>query len=272
MKNFFLLIAIFLSLGIYLPALAQARDSDISVLINPESPAPLENVDLSVSSFAVDLDKAQISWRLNGQLVLSRIGVKSFSFRTEEAGTPTTIDISIAVAGLPGLNKRVIIQPGEVDLLWEAVDSYVPPFYRGKALPSSEGEIKVTAIPNIVTPTGIKLTDDAFSYNWKRNFNVDQGLSGYGKKSYSFKNSYLEGVEDISVSVSSVLGNYSAGGKTSITPTNPKIIFYEKDPVLGIKYGEAITGGFTLRKNAMTITALPYFFSAKLDSSDFKYS
>jgi len=31
-------------------------------------------------------------------------------------------------------------------LLWQADDSYVPPFYEGKALPSPNSEIKVVAM------------------------------------------------------------------------------------------------------------------------------
>jgi len=267
----FFLVTVFLFFSFYTPTLAQARDSDVSVAVNPETPGPNQDVILTLTSFAVDLDKAQISWRLNSQLGLLGIGRKSFTFKTGESGNPSTIDVNIALPGFPSLNKRIIIQPGEVDLLWEATDSFVPPFYRGKALLSSEGEIRVTAVPNIVTPAGVKLADADFSYNWKRNFKNDQGLSGYGKRSFTFKNSYLEGAENIDVSVSSVLGNYNAEGKVSITPGSPKIVFYEKDPFSGIKYNKAIVDGFTLQSKELQITAVPYFFSTPSNFSDLKF-
>jgi len=168
--------------------------------------------------------------------------------------------------------KRITIQPGEIDLLWEAIDSYVPPFYRGKALLSSEAQIKVIAMPNITTPSGDRLKDSDFTYTWKRNYDVDQGASGYGKRSFTFENNYLEAIENVSVSASSVLGNYAAEGKTIITPGNPKIVFYEKDPSFGINYVQSINKDFPLRKSALNIIAIPYFFSTSPDSSDLKYN
>jgi hypothetical protein len=267
------MIAALLFFGYSAAVSAQVRDTDISTTVNPEMPGPIQNVDISITSFATDLDKAQIVWVLNGQIVLSGVGKKSFSFKTGESGSPSTIDIGINIVGLPAISKRIIIQPGEVDMLWEATDSYVPPFYRGKALPSQEGEIKVVAMPNIKTPSGEKLKDNDFSYNWSRNFNADPGLSGYAKRSYLFKNDYLEAEENISVSVSSVLGNYSAEGKVLITPGAPKIDFYERDPALGIKYGSSLMNGFNLGTRPLLITAVPYFFSSKnIDDPDFKYS
>jgi len=270
-KTFYFLIII-LFLGITQSVSAQVRDSDISISVSPEAPGPMTNVTVTISSFSTDLDKAQISWSLDSQPVLIGIGKKTFSFKTGDSGEVSTIDVFINIAGAPAISKRLIIQPGEVDLLWEAVDSYVPPFYRGKALLSSEGKIKVTAIPNITTPSGVKLKTSDFSYDWKRNFEVDQGASGYNKNSFTFLNNYLEGIENVSVSASSVLGTYSAEGKTVITPSTPKIVFYEHDPYLGVRYNKAIMDGFTMKNKELQITTIPYFFSAKIDSSDLRYN
>jgi len=82
----FFLVTVFLFFSFYTPALAQARDSDVSVAVNPETPGPNQDVILTLTSFAVDLDKAQISWRLNSQLGLLGIGRKSFTFKTGESG------------------------------------------------------------------------------------------------------------------------------------------------------------------------------------------
>ena len=271
-KIVFILVIIFLFFGIYPPAEAQVRDTDISISTSPEAPEPLGEVTVTISSFSVDLDKAQISWTLNGSQVLIGVGKKTFSFRVGDSGEVSTIDVFINMVGAPSINKRITIQPGEIDLLWEAIDSYVPPFYRGKALLSSEAQIKVIAMPNITTPSGDRLKDSDFTYTWKRNYDVDQGASGYGKRSFTFENNYLEAIENVSVSASSVLGNYAAEGKTIITPGNPKIVFYEKDPSFGINYVQSINKDFPLRKSALNIIAIPYFFSTSPDSSDLKYN
>lgn len=263
------LIIIFLFLGAFGLASAQVKDSDISMTISPEMPGPMQDVTISVSIFSADLNKAQISWTLDSKPVLIGIGKKTFSFRVGDSGEVSTIDVFINIAGAPSISKRLIVQPGEVDMLWQATDSFVPPFYAGKALPAPEGEIRVVAMPNVKTPSGIKLKSSDFSYSWKRNFDYDQDSSGYGKNFFTFKNSYLDGVEDVSVTISSVLGNYNAGGAVSITPSLPKIVFYEKD--LSASYSQAITDGFVMQKNSMKISAIPYFFSSDPIGSDLKY-
>ncbi len=241
-------------------------DSDISVGINPQIPGPLQDVTISLTSFATDLNMADVSWSVNGKTVLSGTGKTEYSLKTGVVGATLNMTISITINGVPAIIKNVIIQPLETNLLWEAADSYVPPFYKGKAMPSSEATIKVVAIPNIKTENGIKLKPGDFSYSWKRNYTVDQTDSGFGKNSCSCKGSYLKNEEKISA-IASSLDNHTSESTVSITTGNPKIIFYENNPADGIKYEQALNGTFSL-KNDSVIIAEPYFFSPKDPNSD----
>jgi len=55
--------------------------------------------------------------------------------------------ISIILDSTHRIDKEIVIEPAQLDILWESTDSYVPPFYEGKALPSIESTIKVVALP-----------------------------------------------------------------------------------------------------------------------------
>jgi hypothetical protein len=90
-----------------------------------------------------------IQWQSGSNIVLSGYGKTSYSFKASGPNTITIIDVVIGIPGsIDNIKKRIAITPSEVELMWEGVDSYTPPFYRGKSFPSAEGLIKVVAIPN----------------------------------------------------------------------------------------------------------------------------
>ena len=247
---------------------AQTQTNDIVLAINPQYPKVNQGVTASVSSYTTDLNKAKISWILNGQLSIESVGQKKFSFNVGDVGTQTTIEAQIQASDGSFINKKIVISPMDIDMLWEAQDTYVPPFYKGKALIPSQGMIKVVAMPN-------SIGSEKYAYNWKQDDNSKTDSSGYGKNFYSFKNSYLETSNTVEASVSDLYGNNIGAGKVTVQTSFPKILFYEKDPLLGTKWEKSLDDGFTINPNGVTFVAEPYFFSPKnLSSSvlNFKWS
>lgn len=256
------------------PRPAFAETSDFSVEATPESPKSFENTTLKLKSFTIDLNRAGISWTVNGKTALSGIGKTSFNFQTGKAGTSYTIDISVKDSVLGILTKRLSFQVGEVDILWEATDSYVPPFYKGKALPASQGTVRLVAAPNVFSG-GKKLSPDELVYRWKRNgkYRDLNNQSGYGKKSVTISGDLIKNGETIEVEASSLNNNSTGGGQISFSYENPFIVFYEDRPAEGILFNSSIGGEFNLPNKESTLVAVPYFFSAKArDSKAISYS
>lgn len=253
---------------------ALAETSDFSVEATPESPKSFETITFRLKSFTVDLNRAVISWTVNGKTAESGIGKTSFNFQTGKAGTSYALDISVKDSGLGVLTKRLSFRVGEVDLLWEATNSYVPPFYKGKAMPSSQSSVKFVAVPNLFSGSK-KLSPDELVYRWKRNdkYRELNDQSGYGKKSVLINGDLIKSGESVEVEASS-LNNGSAGqGSALFSYENPLIIFYEDRPAEGISYNRAIGEEFSLPNKESTILAVPYFFSAKTrESAAISYS
>lgn len=239
----------------------EITDQDVTLNISPESPGPFENVSVSLSSFAFDLNKSEIKWVLDGKTSLLGFGKKDFTFKSGDIGSATTLDI-IIIRGETQINKKIIIRPAGLDLLWQAVDSHTPPFYKGKALPSTEGQVKVVAVPNIRS-NGTRVADKDIVYNWKLNYKTMQSASGYGNSSFVFRNDSLNDVEVVRVQASTVKQGATAQGSLSVTPQKPLIAFYENNPLKGINYRQAIQGTIALENPEMSIRAEPYFFSLK---------
>jgi hypothetical protein len=233
------------------------RDNDIAVDLIPAVPGPNQNVKIELSSYSTNMNKATITWSLNGKQSLTGIGKTSFSFTTGDIGSSTVIDIAIIVEQGTRVDKKITIQPSQVDLLWEANESYVPAFYKGKALPIQESRIRVVAFPIEKDGSIEPLTK---VYNWKKNYVVDQVSSGYGKYSFILKNSYMETSNNISVVTSSQSGSGSTGALT-LNYIKPLILLYEKNPALGLRLNKLLNNGFTMATGEMTISAEPFYFS-----------
>jgi len=266
----FLLIAILIY---FIPLLSSAQNAnDISLDIFPEFPGPNQNVNLSVKSFLFDLNKLKITWLVDDKEKLSGIGKKEFSTKTGPAGSKTKVKVVIQIDKTNQIEKEEILSPSEVAILWEAIDSFRPPFYKGKPLPSLGTTIKVTALPQL--GKNISVSDlNNFVFNWQKNANKLASDSGYGKNSFSFQNGFLDDFETIEAEVSSVQNSEKSVGRTVITLGKPKIVFYEEKPEGGgINYGKALRDGDELKENT-TIVALPYFISPpNPESSDLSYN
>ncbi len=170
------------------------------------------------------------------------------------------------------MTESITIAPTEVDLLWEA-KTYTPPFYSGKALPSSDAEITITAIPQFVTSNGNKLKSSELIFTWKRDGKVLGKDSGRGRDTIEITGPRIFNSTLIQVKVSSLGGTLHGKGFAQIFTVQPKIIFYKNDIILGMRYEKGIKDTLTLSEEEVNITAHPYFFSGnRRVSSDFDYN
>src|SRR3989344_5534974 len=93
-----------------------ASSSSILVNIVPPNPAPYENVDITLDSYANNLDTVLIKWSLGGKNVSSGIGKKSFSLKAPAAGSESIVT---AIIFLPedSVEKRMTVRPNLMTLL-----------------------------------------------------------------------------------------------------------------------------------------------------------
>ncbi len=246
---------------------AQVNNGDIILSVTPQYPSPNQNVTAILSSYTINLDKANISWSVNNQEMSTGVGKKSFSFKAEGPGSSSDLNVSIDTIDGQSMSKKLTITPAGVDMLWEAYDAYTPPFYRGKALVPSQGQFKVVAMPTIINQTG-KVDMNNLSYAWTKDGDMQPDSSGWGKNYFIFQNSYLDRENVVEVKASDISESTNASGKITLNTSTPKILFYENDPQLGTKWETALTDGYTVRQNGDILIAEPYFFSPKnIDSS-----
>jgi hypothetical protein len=234
---------------------AELRGVDILVSVVPENPKPYEDVTIVIDSYSADLNSAIIEWRSGEKVLLKDTGIKDFSFKMGALNTKSVIDIKITTPAGETVQKRIILEPADMDILWQATNSYVPPFYRGKALPPKEGEVRVIAIP-----TGSKgIQANNATYIWKLNSQTQQDQSGYKKNNFLFDLSSSGSLDTVEVASTPTAGGSVSTGQLKISGINPQILFYKKLGNEGILYNKNLSQEFFLEESEITLVAEPYF-------------
>lgn len=257
----FVCVAVLLSAG-----MAHAQfggvPNNLVVTITPTFPGPREDVTIAVQNYITDLDRADITWYLNGKVAGGGRGFKTFGFTTGAVGGASRITVVFKTEGGERVEKQLVIRPAEVRMLWSA-NTYTSPFYRGMALPSSESELVITAMPNFITAAGTKINSNNLIYTWKQDGDTLGNKSGVGKKSVVVTGPRLFRSTLISVKVSSADEALVAEDGIRISSVEPSVIFYEKHPLNGVRYENALKESLAMAQEEITVRAEPYFFSAK---------
>lgn len=239
-----------------------ALPNELGVEIIPTYPRPNEMVLIRLTLYTDDLSTADITWFQDSKSVLSGKGETKYTFRAGPIGQETDIEVKIKLLSGTSFSKTIKLNPASVDLVWEA-DSYVPPFYEGKALHPRQGLLKIVAMPEFVKD-GKRIPPESLTYNWSNNDQVLQDGSGYGKNVLILNGSILGRPESINVLVTDPVNNLVAQKILDIAPVDPQIVFYQNDPYYGYIFDSAITNTFNLKSDEVQILAAPYYFTNEI--------
>ena len=246
--------------GLFTPLPVFAGVFDLVIIsTNPKTPGPNQDVTISINSYAIDLNTATIIWFVDKVATKQGIAEKTLTIHTGELGTKSTVDITI-LANTGKVNKQIVIAPAEVDILWEA-QTFTPPFYKGKALPSYKSLVRVTAIPRFN-----ELTSDPSKYYYKWTYKRTQGVGeALGKNSVVIPTGWADSKVPIAVEVSLPGTDWKGYNLTNIPGHEAEVVLYERAPLLGIQFNHALTPSNLEAKialgNTFNIHAVPYYFS-----------
>lgn len=262
LKKFLILILILSTLiSLSDMAFAQVQESDISIRLTPTQPKANQNVKAEVSSFVINPKDSYFVWKINNDIKLTGIGRDVFSFTLGELNSSTELNVDITTKDGQTIQKIIRLSSSELDLIWEATNSYTPPFYKGKTLFAREGEVRVVAIPGIYVGGG-KINPNTLSYSWTKDNNRQLKDSGFGKNYFVYNNSFLHDFNSIEVSVSDINKEVEVAGRINIVPVTPKLSFYKRD-LGGIDLSKAINNDYFVDKDGININVVPYYFSPK---------
>ncbi len=257
LRNIFLILAALLMAGVAHAQSAPGSDP-VQYIVAPETPGPNAPVQITVQGVGSFLGDSAVTWSVNGQTMANGTGLSVFNFTTGALGTQSVVRLTISSATQGIITHTFVFTPSVINMLWEA-DTSVPPLYAGKALYSAGSDLRVIALPTVII-SGTKVAATSLSYQWSVADNPMPAASGTGKNILSFTGDQLQDGEDVAVDV--YFGSLKVGrGEITIPVSDAQLVLYDKDPLRGVLWDQAVPQGIALNGNELTLQAQPYYFS-----------
>lgn len=233
----------------------------VQLVLSPEFPEPNQAVIVSAQSSSFDPDATFLSWTYNGKNVASGKGVTSYSFNAGPAGSLHRVIVSASAKGVT-FSDTLTFRVPDLLLAWEA-QTYTPPGYRGRALPTSGSLVRVHAFPEIFASATQTINPENLIYQWKIDDTDARDQSGRGKKSFSFRVANGKGVTHrVSVTVTSEDKSAAAFAMVDVRLEDPLILFYEDKTLEGPRYESASARFSVASGEELRLRAEPFFFLA----------
>lgn len=231
-------------------------EPSVEVRVIPEFPAPGANILITAHNL-LNKDALSYIWSVNGQVVDQGIGRDSITTTVGSIGEQTVISLTVQDGSrVVGEVTRSIV-PAELDLVWEA-DSYTPPFYSGRPLPTGDTVITVTAVPD-VRVSGVRTPKDTLIYEWFLDDSVRPFQTGYGLDTVRLTPPVFDSPFTVTVQTKTQSGSIAAQNTTEIVPQRPEVLLYEETALLGTLFHRAVSGVLTLFDEEVTIQLFPLF-------------
>jgi len=237
------------------------NDGRITISMTPESPVPGGYVHLSAASSIINLGRSDVTWYADKKVIAQGPGITETDVSAGPLGTEVDIVVIAQAENGTVATGEAFIRPTEVALVWES-DSYTPPFYRGRALPSAGTKIRAQAIAVLKLADGALVPESGITYTWRRNRSVIQTASGRGRSFATFPAPALFGTDVIEVEAVSADGTLAGKASVNIPSVEPMLLLYEDHPLFGVLYSKALGETTTVKDAEVTFAAVPYFAQA----------
>lgn len=242
-----------------------------SLSATPSSPNPQEKFTVKAQIPSADANATGFSWTVSGRARsdLSGRGKHTIELTAGEAGSAIRIDVRATPPGGDTETASLIVYVSDLTLVWSA-DTYIPKWYKGKALPSPNSEITVIALPKI-SIGGSLIRPENLIYQWSID-NTQRALSGVGANVFRFKAGSFEGnLHWVRVTVEDTQKRIRKTGELLIAPRSPRAVIYASSPLGGIEQRAAISTLSAIKDAVVDLVVEPFFFAGK-SKGNFSFS
>jgi len=254
-----------IALLVLAPVVATAQvipplETSLELQVIPNNPGPGETVTVRAQNVSGSSSAQTFVWRVNGQTVDQGLGRDTVTTTLGSAGSATVISVSVTENGTLVGEKSITLRPASLDIVWEG-DTYRPPLYAGRPLPTGSSVTTLHAVPNM-TQNGVRVSSSNLTYTWYINDSQAPYRRGLGLDTIRATSPQFENEFTVSVIAETRDGTQRAEGEVAIRPTRPEIVMYERPPLLGIRFDRAITNEVALSGNEITFVAFPLFVNS----------
>ncbi len=256
-KSYYFISAFFMLVSFFSFSFAQTSGPAFEIVPNNYNFSAGDVVFFNLESFKVETKKSNINWILNGKSILSGFGKDSIKITVPERESSLAVRLTTPEGEVYDNDFRLYNK--SVIIYWEATDSYVPDWYRGKRMLVKGGTARVHAFSNITT-NGVKISDNDLLYTWEINGKIQQDESGLGKNFLDIYASEVEGTSmEIKVTVTPRLSNDETVAVENIEMVDTRAVFYLKGGNNVNK--KALVDSYKFDLSDFILMVEPFFFS-----------
>lgn len=227
--------------------------------LNPQTPQALQSFTARVEAYAYDINRATINWVIDGETLVEYTGQQEISLTAPPLGTPMEVRVQIIEQGGMAHTVSETITPSAIDIIIES-ETRIPTFYKGRALPTSGGDLRLIAFPSIYSSNGVIARTQNLIYTWKMNSQVVKSGVGMNVLTITMPPSDTPLIE-LTAETADGLARHTS--YIRITPKIAQTIFYEENPLYGVSRN-AMPSDITLLSEEISIRAEPYFMSKNI--------
>ncbi|MEK7172831.1 MAG: hypothetical protein AAB740_02550 [Patescibacteria group bacterium] len=239
---------------------AEVLPEPVSLNVSPLSPSPGENVSVIASTPTLDKDTAVFTWIVDGKTRsdLSGQGKDSFVYTAGGVGSISRILVKISSPAITTSEAEATVYVEDLALTWQA-NTYVPKWYKGKALPVPGSIISFVALPRFILG-GAGLRPESLIYRWT--LDGEQKLAGLGKNVFRVQTSELpNSAYRVGVVVEDSSKVIHKEEETIVTLVLPELVVYPATPLGGAEIRQAASDLLATARGLLDLVAEPFFFS-----------
>lgn len=237
----------------------------VEIISKPQFPGANSTVEVSLDDYSLNTAGASIAWYVNNTELTKFRNARSATLQTGALGERVTVRVALTRNNLPPLTATLNIIPTKVDMILES-STYVPSFYKGRALPSSESLVRAIAIVH----DGTETPDTTYTYTWSLDETVLLGGPVKGKNVLNFTMPHFDDKRLI-VEVFATDGTIVGRQSLTLNASRPELHFYEQSPLRGL-FQKEVTDPFTLIGNETTIYGEPYFINTNSNDGALEFT
>jgi hypothetical protein len=234
-----------------------ASAAPFTLSAEPKYPQPNSSVRVSALSASINLANATMDVTVGGSS-LYRGAVRAVEVPLGAAGTQTTAHVTITANG-ERYSQSISVRPQDVVLVSEPRAS-APALYPGKPAEPLDGNVRLVAVAGFRDGSGRTADASALSYAWTVDGAVQADASGIGKNAIIVATPLQYRDRTVSVIVQSQDGALVSGASLSLAPHEPIVRLYENDPLLGIRFGRALSSSYVITDAESSLYAGLYGF------------
>jgi len=229
--------------------------------ISPQYPAPYGRVIITPVSGQVDITSGVMTATVGGKEVY-RGNAATIEVTLGAPGSTSAIVVRLVSDGR-AYTQNLTLTPQDVVLVPEPLAS-TPMLYAGKPLVPLDGSVRIVAMADLRTGAGKRLDPTTLAYSWVVDGVQIGNASGIGKRALIVESPLPYRSRTVEVRAASPDGKLAGAASLDLVAAEPTLRIYERDPLLGIRFGRALNSTYALRGSESTLYAAAYSFPSAL--------